>query len=538
MTVEKCTLVFYFFFNNDEGMEWVNVSTKDDKGINEFHLNQLASVGQIAAGIAHEVKNPLTAVKGFLQLLKESPTDEYLDIAQSELNNALATLENLLHVSKPDAEDEPYQPIKLAVELEVLFTLFQDQIYRVEIQRNLLDTETPIYGKRNQLKKALFNLLKNAFEAIPQKGTIFVQHYATDEEIHISIKDTGVGIPPEKLKMLGTPFYTTKPEGTGMGLTQVFSVIYEHQGKIDVHSVPGEGTTFHIKLPKMTNTPTRGVINLNVEYAQGEDIRHFLLRNQDVFEKRLLAEAVNVNEKINEIQRVGNIDLLSNAHKLVLYIVDGREHEMISFARKEGVAWAKYSLTLAFKLEWVQTVRRVLWDFLYNYDRLHSVGAQSSREQFFELERRINHMMDQFLNHFFISYTECKDQLIQSQREMVNNLSVPIIPLTANVCILPLIGTIDEERAGIIEEKVINHIGEMRIEVLILDLSGISSMETSILNQLMGLLNGMTMMGCKAVVTGLRPEVVKQIIRSGISFEKSVITKGTLQQALVDFLHE
>jgi len=512
------------------------MSAREDKERNVLHLNQLASVGQIAAGIAHEVKNPLTAVKGFLQLLKESPTDEYVDIAQSELNNALATLENLLHVSKPDSDEEPYQPIKMAVELEVLFTLFQDQIYRVEIQRNLRDTETMIYGKRNQLKKALFNLLKNAFEAIPEKGTITVEHYETDEEVHISIRDTGVGIPPEKLKMLGTPFFTTKPDGTGMGLTQVFSVIYEHHGTIDVHSIVNQGTTFHISLPKKTNSPHRGVIDLNVDYVQGEDVRNFLLQNQNFFEKRLLTEAVHVNEKINEILNIGNIDLLSNAHKLVLLIVDGREHEMISFAKKEGVAWAKYSLTLAFKLEWIQTVRRVLWDFLYQYDRLHSKG--NDREHFFELERSINHMVDQFLNHFFISYSECKDQLIHSQREMVNNLSVPIIPLTQNVCILPLIGKIDDERASIIEEKVINHIGESRIEVLIMDLSGVFSMEITILNKWMGLLNGMTLMGCKPVVTGLRPEVVRQIIQSGISFESPVITKGTLQQALVDFLHE
>lgn len=508
---------------------------KETEGGSETHLVQLASVGQIAAGIAHEVKNPLTAVRGFLQLLQEEHNQEYLKIAQSELNNALMTIENLLQVSKPDLDNEPFQLIKIAVELESLISLFQDQMYRVSIEKRLLDGDVTIYGKRNQIKKALFNLLKNAFEAIPGQGTVKVEHYVEQDYVVIIIKDTGVGISQQELSMLGTPFFTTKVDGTGMGLTQVYSVVHEHKGFIEVHSSENRGTAFIIKLPKESNREYAGVTNLNVEYEDDQDLQNFFSKNRKLFEKRLLSEAVTVKDKIDGILQIGNIDLVANAYRLVLYVVEGRELEMISFAKQEGVAWAKYSLTLAFKLEWVQTVRRVLWDFLYNYDRLKETEAV--REHFFMQEKRINNLIDQFLNHFFVSYSEYKDKLIQAQKEIVDGLSVPIIPLNRTTCILPLIGHIDDHRVHILEEKVLHYIGTSRIESLIIDLSGVVEMESDVITQLLHLIDGMSLMGCKTVVTGMRAEVVKTIIRNGIAFDNKVTVKGTLEQALGDYLH-
>lgn len=501
---------------------------------NDVHISQLASVGQIAAGIAHEVKNPLTAVKGFLQLLKEEPNETYVDIAQSELQNALATLENLLHVAKPDLEEESIQSVNLSVELESLVHLFQDQLYRVEIRKKIHNTDACVYGRKNQLKKAFFNLLKNAFEAIPDKGAITIEHKVEEEQVVISIEDTGTGIPQEKLSMLGTPFFSTKVDGTGMGLTQVFSVIHQHGGRIQVYSEEGKGTRFTLSIPKESTRLTRGVIELKLHSTAGQELRDFFLENRNEFEQCLLAEAVNVKEKIHEIQQVGNVNLLANAHKLVLYIVDGREHDVISFARQEGVVWAKHSLTLAFKLEWVQSIRRVLWDFLYNYDKLQNL--ESSRENFYSLEKQINELVDRFLNYFFISYSDYKEQLIQKQRELVDYLSVQFIPLKPAMCILPLVGAIDSHRFSLIEDKVITQIGTNKIEVLILDLSGVAEMEIAVMARFLHLLEGIAMMGCKGVITGMRPEIVKVMIRNGISFDSKAIMKGTLQQALVEYM--
>jgi len=166
-------------------------------------LSRLASIGQISAGIAHEVKNPLTSVKGFLQLLQEETKHSYLDLASSELDRAISILQNLLQVSKPDLDDESYNSINLCLELESIIYLFQDQLYRVRIEKNFSDTDQVIYGKKNQLKKGFFNLLKNAFEAIPEEGTIFIEHQRVGNSILLIIRDTGVGIPEEKIPLLG-----------------------------------------------------------------------------------------------------------------------------------------------------------------------------------------------------------------------------------------------------------------------------------------------------------------------------------------------
>lgn len=210
---------------------------------------KLSAIGQIAAGIAHEVKNPLTSVKGFLQLLKESQSHPYFDIMETELEKALDTLQNLLQVSKPDLNEEPFVPINLCKELTSLLLLFQEKFYYVETELDLRDSDRKVVGRKNLFLKAFFNLIKNAIESIQDKGTIRIEHYYKNGSVHIKVSDTGVGIAEDQLKLLGTPFFSTKSEGTGLGLTQVFTTIHEHGGDISVQSIVGKGTTFHIQLP-------------------------------------------------------------------------------------------------------------------------------------------------------------------------------------------------------------------------------------------------------------------------------------------------
>ncbi|OXS75842.1 PAS domain-containing sensor histidine kinase [Domibacillus enclensis] len=210
---------------------------------------KLVSIGQIAAGIVHEVKNPLTAVKGFLQLMKELSSHPYLQTMENELDKALATLQNLLQVSKPDLQDETRVPIFFCRELESLMLLFQDKLYDVEVEMDLRDAEKSFIGKKNLFLKAFFNLIKNALEAISAKGKVKITHYYENQWIHINISDTGIGVPKDKLTLLGTPFFSSKAEGTGLGLTQVYTTIHEHGGHISVDSRLGEGTTFSIRLP-------------------------------------------------------------------------------------------------------------------------------------------------------------------------------------------------------------------------------------------------------------------------------------------------
>lgn len=502
----------------------------DTAPIKDNHPSRLASVGQIAAGIAHEVRNPLTTVKGFLQLLQKQSPHSYIDIAQQELDNAIAILQSLLNISKPDMDDEPLAKFNLCAELESILSLFQDQIYRVNVKKDFQDVDVEIYGKKNQLKRALFNILKNAFEAIPGEGNVTIRHYRKEQTVHVSISDTGVGIPQDQLDLLGTPFFTTKSEGTGMGLAYVFSTVYQHGGRITVESQENKGTIFNFEFP-IEILIAKGVLELNLEYEPQMDLIQFLKTNRTDFEERLLVEAVNVRDIIQDIKTIGNIDLMSNAHKLMQLIIDHKDLDIVTFAQEEGELWARHStLNLAVKLEWVQAIRRVLWDFIYNFERLG--GNDVSREQFFALERQMNTALDAFLRHFFMSYTRFKDELIRSHKEMIDDLSVPIIPLTDNVSILPLLGTIDTFRAKTIQEKVLQQIGLQRIRTLLIDLSGVAYLDTMVVTHLFKIMDGIGYMGCKAIVTGIRSEIANTMVNQGISLFERVQVMGTLQQAL------
>ncbi|MED4836773.1 STAS domain-containing protein [Priestia megaterium] len=273
---------------------------------------------------------------------------------------------------------------------------------------------------------------------------------------------------------------------------------------------------------------------MGIIYNQREKLTDFIRDNKQNFQEKLLSEAVNVASKITDILETGNIDLLKNAQKLSLYVVEKKEEQLIAFAQQEGVAWAEHALTLAFKLEWVQAIRRTLWHFIYQYDRINN--HFNSREEFYALEKRINDKIDQFLNTFLISYSKYKDELIASQRDLVEHLSVPIIPLSQSVAVLPLTGMVDTYRIQTIEEKVLTGISDLKIQTLIIDLSGIANMEMHVIDHFQKILTGISMMGCKAILTGLRADLVRTMIHSGISFEERAETKGTLQQTLKEYL--
>lgn len=216
------------------------------------HKDRLASLGLLSAGIAHEIRNPLTTVRGFLQLYKEDDKQFYLDTMETELDKAINTVNELLQISKPDVQEEK-MPVYLADELEALLILFQNKFYSIEVETDIRNRECKVMGKRNLLQKAVFNLLKNAIEAISEnKGRIRVEHFVIDRSVHVTISDSGSGISSDKLSLVGTPFFSTKSDGTGLGLTQVFTTIHEHNGTIEFYSEENKGTEFIIKLPLLT----------------------------------------------------------------------------------------------------------------------------------------------------------------------------------------------------------------------------------------------------------------------------------------------
>ena len=265
-----------------------------------------------------------------------------------------------------------------------------------------------------------------------------------------------------------------------------------------------------------------------------EDIKQYIKDHKQAFENQLLCQAVNVRDKIDHILRVGEVDLINNAHKLVNYVIDGDKHtELQLFAKQEGIAWATHSVPLSFKLEWVQAIRRTLWNFIQEYNKEEQ---KFTIDIGFKLEKQFNSQIDDFLNSFFINYSTFKDSLIMAQRETVEKLSVPIIPITPSICILPLIGEMDIFRTTILEKKVLEEINRLHFQILIIDLSGIASMESNVIEHLIKTIRATSMMGCRTIITGLRPDVVRQLISLGINFDKETKTFGTLQHALNECL--
>ncbi|MGG0720387.1 ATP-binding protein [Robertmurraya massiliosenegalensis] len=221
----------------------------------EEHLRKsdtLSVVGQLAAGIAHEIRNPMTALKGFIQLLEDPIADDhsmYFGVIKTELNRIDSIINEFLVLAKPQAmkylEKDIVQIMRETIEL----LCPQAVLHNVQFQLDLKNNIPSIYCEPNQLKKVFINIIKNAIEVMSSGGYIHISMKEEEGYIYISIQDEGEGISPELLQKLGEPFYTTKEKGTGLGLMVSYRIIDEHKGKIEVESEKGKGTTFHIKLP-------------------------------------------------------------------------------------------------------------------------------------------------------------------------------------------------------------------------------------------------------------------------------------------------
>ncbi|RDW20260.1 anti-anti-sigma factor [Oceanobacillus arenosus] len=268
--------------------------------------------------------------------------------------------------------------------------------------------------------------------------------------------------------------------------------------------------------------------------AGRSDIDKYILNNREEFQAKLLSEASNVATKIHAILEAGNIDLLKNAETIALYVLGNKRDNLIAFAEVEGISWARHSLTLALKLEWVHAIRRTLWHFLREYNQLNNSSA--SVEDFYELEQVINDGIDEFLNNFFISYSKFKDELIMNQRMLVEHLTVPIIPVSSSIAVLPLIGMFDSYRMDIIEEKALSEISRLRINALIIDLSGITDMDENTVAHFQKVLIEIKLMGSKSILTGLRPTLAKKMVNLGVDIGENTEIKGNLQQALNEYL--
>jgi len=228
--------------------------------------DRLAMLGTLAAGLAHEIKNPLGGIKGAAQLMRHelninSPLQEYTDVMVREVERIKVIIEQLLNLGDP--QQARITNVNLGRLLDDIL-LLQKEAHRdrsVNFKLKLDPSIPPIPGDENLLTQLFLNLIKNAAEAVDNDGTVEVISRVTsryqinpgDDKpvplIVVEITDNGQGIPEEQLEQIFTPFYTTKTAGSGLGLATCQKIVEEHLGFIQVRSKGDEGTTFSVHLP-------------------------------------------------------------------------------------------------------------------------------------------------------------------------------------------------------------------------------------------------------------------------------------------------
>lgn len=243
----------------------VNSSMEVERQIQKDKLKmqereKLAAIGQLAAGIAHEVRNPLTTIKGFVQLLLKYDVERdtavmssYLGLIDREIDRMNELLKDFLQFAKPAKP-------KLAVNninniIKDSSALIEAQCARSNISINLqLDLDIPtVYCDYDQIKQVIINIVLNSVDAMLYCETkiIKIMTRYDAENIYFIVEDTGVGMTEEQTRRIFDPFYTTKEHGTGLGLSVCYTIIENHQGKIKVISGINKGTVFEISLPRI-----------------------------------------------------------------------------------------------------------------------------------------------------------------------------------------------------------------------------------------------------------------------------------------------
>jgi|GEM_PF-4150398 len=213
---------------------------------------KLNIVGELAAGIAHEIRNPLTSLRGFVQLFQHMSAhseDAYLNIMLAEIDRINTIVGELLLLAKPKQMD--FEHKNLLSILEDVIALIQPQahLYNVQIITRFDNTIPFIYCAENKLKQVFINILKNAIEATETGEEVLIQVKLLTNKVSICFIDKGCGIPEDHLAKIGQAFFTTKEKGTGLGMMISFSIIDSHHGQMIINSKEQKGTTVEIILP-------------------------------------------------------------------------------------------------------------------------------------------------------------------------------------------------------------------------------------------------------------------------------------------------
>lgn len=245
-------------FNNDGSRKGLVVIGREITALKEaerklIQSEKMSALGELSAGIAHEIRNPLAIIKGYLQMGQEKTIklDEHMNMLVTEIDRINSIVNELLMIAKPtDMLLENNDINKVVREVVQLFSIEASK-QQTKINVNDLD-QFNTYCNESKLKQVFINILKNALEAITTNGEINISIYEKDENyIGIKIEDNGCGMEESHLQHIGDPFYSLKEKGIGLGMTVSHSIIEAHKGSIQITSQVNVGTSIEVLLPKL-----------------------------------------------------------------------------------------------------------------------------------------------------------------------------------------------------------------------------------------------------------------------------------------------
>ncbi|HLO10818.1 MAG TPA: ATP-binding protein [Pseudoneobacillus sp.] len=250
---KNSTKLVYRFEDAIDEMGQIIEKTKLQKELQR--AEKMNAIGQLAASVAHEIRNPMTVVKGFLQIFlgkqyMSEVEQSYIQLMIEELNRAEVIINDYLSLAKPDfdQETEIISATDLAIKVMDLMNSYAMLSKNIELETHLTQ-DVFIKGNNSELKQVLINILKNGIEAMKEGGKLSIRVTENNGYGVFEIRDTGIGMTEEELSRLGTAFYSLKEKGTGIGLMVCYQIIERMKGKIEVESAKGIGTVFKIFLP-------------------------------------------------------------------------------------------------------------------------------------------------------------------------------------------------------------------------------------------------------------------------------------------------
>lgn len=220
------------------------------------HSEKMSIAGQLAAGVAHEIRNPLTSLKGFLQLLQAGVDQKevYYQIMSEEIERIESITSELLFISKPLTDQKKIESLHSMIKDVIMLLQSQAHLKNIKIDW-LVSEELYTYCDRSQIKQVLINIIKNAIEATEEDGMVKVEVHLDDEgRLEIDIIDEGPGIPSDIFEKIGEPFFTTKQSGTGLGLMITKQILEKQNGRLFIVKSNENGSIFRITLPIVTES--------------------------------------------------------------------------------------------------------------------------------------------------------------------------------------------------------------------------------------------------------------------------------------------